>query len=331
MHKRFGYVGKDSQGTLKRSDTIKTTISGGLFQAPADDTVMTIYMNQRTLAKPFSCSGTGVHSGVRVNLTVHPAPANHGIRFQRSDLPDSPTIRALFRNVVDTSLATVIGQEGAIVSTIEHLMATFAGLAIDNALVTIDGYEMPIMDGSARVFAEGIMEAGIVALDKPRSFLAITKKVELCEGDKRVTAVPCDHFSITCGIAFNHPMINEQSVTLDSRDNTFLTDISPARTFGFYRDIKMLKLYGLGRGAELDTGIALTDDGIMNEGGLRFPDEFARHKLLDCLGDFSLLGMPILAHITTSKSGHAFNHAFLETLFEHKDSWETRTVEADAL
>ncbi len=288
--------------------------------------VMTIYMNQRTLAKPFSCSGTGVHSGVQVNLTIHPAPANHGIQFQRSDLLDSPTIRALFPNVVDTSLATVIGQEGAIVSTIEHLMASFAGLGIDNALVTIDGYEMPIMDGSAKVFARGIMDAGIVALDTPRSFLAITEKVELIDGDKRVTAIPCDHFSISCGIAFNHPMINEQTYTLDLRDNTFLTDISPARTFGFYRDIKMLKLYGLGRGADLGTGIALTDDGIMNEGGLRFPDEFVRHKLLDCLGDFSLLGMPILAEITTLKSGHAFNHAFLETLFKNKGSWETRTL-----
>lgn len=292
---------------------------------------MTIYMNQRTLAKPFSCSGTGVHSGVRVNLCLLPAPANHGIRFQRSDLPDSPTIRAFFRNVVDTSLATVIGQEGAIVSTIEHLMAAFAGLSIDNALVTIDGYEMPIMDGSARIFAEGIMEAGIAELDKPRSFLAITEKVELVEGDKWVIAEPCDHFSITCGIAFNHPMINEQSVTLDLTDDSFLKEISPARTFGFYRDIKMLKLYGLGRGADLGTGIALTDDGIMNEGGLRFSDEFVRHKLLDCLGDFSLLGMPILAKITTHKSGHAFNHAFLEALFENKGAWETRTLESKAL
>ena len=293
--------------------------------------VMTIYMKQRTLAKPFSCSGVGVHSGVQVNLTIKPAPANHGIRFQRSDLPDSPTIRAFFRNVVDTSLATVIGQEGAIVSTIEHLMATFCGLSIDNALVTIDGYEMPIMDGSAHEFAIGVREAGIVELDKPRSFLAITEKIELVDGDKRVTAMPCDHFSITCDIAFNHPMINEQSYTLDLRDNTFIDAISPARTFGFYRDIKMLKLYGLGRGADLGTGIALTDEGIMNDGGLRFTDEFVRHKLLDCLGDFSLLGMPILAKITTNKSGHAFNHAFLESLFENKGSWETRTMEANSL
>lgn len=303
---------------------------GSPCRRPANDTVMTIYMNQRTLAKPFSCSGVGVHSGVQVHLTVHPAPANHGIRFQRSDLPDSPTIRALFRNVVDTSLATVIGQGGAIVSTIEHLMATFSGLAIDNALVCIDGYEMPIMDGSARVFAEGIVAAGIQELDAPRCFLAITEKVELTEGDKRVTALPSDHFSITCGIAFSHPMINEQRVTLDLREGTFLTEISPARTFGFYKDIKMLKLYGLGRGADLDTGIALTDDGILNEGGLRFPDEFVRHKLLDCLGDFSLLGMPLLAEITTSKSGHAFNYAFLEALFANKGAWETRTLEPSA-
>lgn len=292
---------------------------------------MIIYMKQRTLAKPFSCSGIGVHSGIQVNLTIQPAPANHGIRFRRSDLADSPTIRAVFRNVVDTSLATVIGQDGVIVSTIEHLMATFSGFSIDNALVIIDGYEMPIMDGSAHAFAQGVMEAGVVELDKPRSFLAITEKIEIVEGDKRVTAVPCDHFSISCDIAFNHPMINEQSYTLDLRDNSFLEAISPARTFGFYRDIKMLKLYGLGRGVDLGTGIALTEDGIMNKDGLRFPDEFVRHKLLDCLGDFSLLGMPILAKITTNKSGHAFNHAFLESLFKNKGAWETRMLETKAL
>ena len=233
--------------------------------------VMIIYMKQRTLAKPFSCSGVGVHSGILVNLTIQPAPANHGIRFRRSDLPDSPTIRALFRNVVDTSLATVIGQEGVIVSTIEHLMATFCGFSIDNALVTIDGYEMPIMDGSAHLFAQGIMDAGIVEMAAPRSFLAITETIEIVDGDKWVRAVPCDHFSITCDIAFNHPMIHEQSYTLDLRDGSFLEAISPARTFGFYRDIKMLKLYGLGRGADLGSGIALTEEGIMNEGGLRFP------------------------------------------------------------
>ena len=285
---------------------------------------MTIYMKQRTLAKPFSCSGTGVHSGVEVHLSIEPAPANHGIRFKRNDLPDSPTIRAFFRNVVDTSLATVIGHEGAIVSTIEHLMAAFCGLGIDNALVTIDGYEMPILDGSAKVYAEGISEVGLKELDASRCFLAITEPVEIVDGDKWVRAEPFEGFSITCGIAFNHPMIGEQSYTLDLFDESFLSEISPARTFGFYREIEMLKLYGLGRGATLDTGIALTEEGIMNEGGLRFEDEFVRHKLLDCLGDFSLLGMPILAKITTSKSGHAFNHSFLEALFAKKGAWETR-------
>lgn len=259
-----------------------------------------------------------------MNLTIEPAPANHGIRFKRSDLPDSPTIGAFFKNVVDTSLATVIGHEGAIVSTIEHLMAAFCGLGIDNALVTIDGYEMPILDGSAKVYAEGISEVGVKELDASRCFLAITEPVEIVEGDKWVRAEPFEGFSITCGIAFNHPMIGEQSYTLDLFDESFLTAISPARTFGFYREIEMLKLYGLGRGATLDTGIALTEEGIMNEGGLRFEDEFVRHKLLDCLGDFSLLGMPILAKITTSKSGHAFNHSFLEALFAKKGAWETR-------
>lgn len=292
---------------------------------------MTIHTQQRTLARPVSCEGVGVHSGISVRLTLKPAPANHGIKFIRKDLPDRPAISALFKMVVDTSLATVIGQDGAIVSTIEHLMASFTGLSIDNAVVELDGYEMPIMDGSARVFSEMIQRAGVKILDTPRSFFVITKQLELEDGDKYVRAFPCDSFRINCAIDFNHPLIGKQSFDFRFSEDTFAKEIADSRTFGFYQDIEHLKQFGLAKGASLETGIAIGSDKVMNSEGLRYEDEFVRHKLLDCLGDFSLIGMPILGRFETWKSGHAFNYAFLEELFSKKDCWETRTFEDAAI
>lgn len=288
---------------------------------------MALVTQQRTVAKPVSCSGVGVHSGITVTLAVKPAPANHGIKFIRTDLPDSPAISAIFNMVVDTSLATVIGNEGAIVSTIEHLMATFAGLAIDNAIVEISGYEMPIMDGSALRFNQLIQEAGIRELDTPRTFFMITGELKIEEGDKYVKATPCDTYTLNTVIEFPHPLIQKQAFEFEASEKSFIENICMARTFGFYRDVDHLRRYGLAKGASLETGIAIDDDTVLNEEGLRFKDEFVRHKLLDCLGDFSLLGMPILGRIETFKSGHAFNHAFLKELMERKDCWKTKTFD----
>jgi len=286
-----------------------------------------LFTRQRTVAKPVSCTGVGVHSGISVTLTIKPAPANHGIKFVRTDLPDSPAISAIFNNVVDTSLATVIGKEGAIVSTIEHLMASFFGLSIDNALVELTGYEMPIMDGSAGQFTAMILDAGVQDLPNPRSFIVITRELAIEEFGKVVKATPHPFFKLSCTIDFDHPLIRRQTFVFDMCQKTFAEEISMARTFGFYKDVEQLRMYGLAKGATLDTGIAIDKDSILNEDGLRFNDEFVRHKLLDCLGDFSLMGMPILGHIETFKSGHAFNHAFLKELFNRKDCWETRTFE----
>lgn len=286
-----------------------------------------LFTRQRTIRRPVSCTGVGVHSGITVELSIKPAPANHGIRFIRKDLPDSPAISAIFNNVVDTSLATVIGNEGAIVSTIEHLMASFFGLSIDNAVVEISGYEMPIMDGSAGQFTAMILEAGIEDLSTPRSFIVITRELSIEEYGKVVKATPHPFFKLSCTIDFDHPLIQRQTYEFDMCQKTFAEEISMARTFGFYKDVEQLRMYGLAKGATLDTGIAIDRETILNEDGLRFDDEFVRHKLLDCLGDFSLMGMPILGHIETFKSGHAFNHAFLKELFNRKDCWETRTFE----
>jgi UDP-3-O-[3-hydroxymyristoyl] N-acetylglucosamine deacetylase len=280
---------------------------------------------QKTIARPVSCSGVGVHSGKQVNLTVQPAPLSHGIKFRRVDLPDCPSVAARFSNVVDTSLATVIGNDGFIVSTIEHLMAAFAGLGIDNAVVDVDAHELPIMDGSAGPFAEMLIKAGIVGQKGPRCYFIIKKPIELEADGKFVGIYPAAHFQISCTIEFDHPLIRTQTHSAIITADYFLKEIAGARTFGFYHEVELMKKYGLGQGASLDNAVVIDREGVLNEGGLRFEDEFVRHKLLDCIGDFSLLGLPIQGHIVAKKSGHNFHHTFLEKFFREKDSWQTCT------
>lgn len=289
-----------------------------------------MYYHQRTVLQPVNCSGIGVHSGKIVNLAIKPAPENHGIRFVRTDLPGKPGVTAHFNNVVDTSLATVIGAEGCIVSTIEHLMASFSGLSIDNAIVEVDAYELPIMDGSAAPFTALIKSAGIQDQDCPRHFFIIKTPIELCENGKSVCVHPSEQFSITYTIDYDHPLIGKQTLSVDIDETAFEKEICSARTFGFYHEVELMKQYGLARGGSLDNAVVIDKEGVLNEGGLRFKDEFTRHKILDCIGDFSLLGMPILGRIEVTKSGHAFNHAFLEKVFIEKRSWETCQIGPDA-
>ena len=285
-----------------------------------------MYFKQRTLAVPVSCSGVGVHSGKPANLTIKPAPENHGIKFIRTDLPDCPCISAHFNMVVDTSMATVIGYDGFIVSTIEHLMASFVGFSIDNALVEIDTYEMPIMDGSAGPFTSMIKSAGIKELDSPRYFFVIKEPIELKKDGKSVGIYPCSSYKVTCTIEYDHSLINRQSYSINLSDEAFESEISRARTFGFLKEYEYFKRYGLAQGVSLDNVVVVGEHDVVNEGGLRYEDEFVRHKILDCLGDFSLLGMPIFGHVVANKSGHAFNHAFLKEIFAQKWSWEARAV-----
>jgi len=287
---------------------------------------MTIPIIQQTVARSIRCSGIGLHSGKSVNLKIHPAPINHGIKFVRTDLPDKPVIPARFNCVVDTSLATVIGSEGAIVSTVEHLMACLAGLSIDNALIELDAYEVPVMDGSAGPFARMILDAGTSQQDAGRHFFVLKEPVELEYDGKFVGAYPDSTFRITCNIEFEHPVIQKQTCSIEVLDHLFECEVSEARTFGFLQEVEYMKRHGLARGGSLDNAVVLDKDDILNPDGLRYEDEFVRHKLLDCIGDFSLLGMPILAHIVTTKSGHAFNHAFLEKFFQQKQSWDTRSL-----
>ncbi|MCF8110390.1 MAG: UDP-3-O-acyl-N-acetylglucosamine deacetylase [Desulfobacteraceae bacterium] len=288
---------------------------------------MGLYKMQRTLGAPVSFTGQGVHSGKTVNLIIHPAPPNFGIRFRRVDLPAKPMVAGNFNRVVDTSLATVIGENGCIVSTVEHLMAALSGLSIDNALMEVDEYELPIMDGSAAVFTRAIREKGIVRQEAPRFYFVILKPILLENRDKSVCLYPDERRIISCTIEFDHPAIGRQSYELEIDDDRFESEISGARTFGFMHELELLKFYGLARGGSLENAVAIDENGVVNEEGLRWPDEFVRHKILDCIGDFSLLGLPILGRICLYKSGHNFNHEFLKTFFKKKKHWKTATIE----
>jgi len=282
--------------------------------------------NQRTLAKPVHFKGIGVHSGQSVNLTIKPAPTNFGINFRRIDLPTAPLVKATFSRVVDTSLATVIGEGGCIVSTIEHLMACFAGLMIDNAICELDNYEPPIMDGSTGEFTRAIREAGIVKQDAPRMYFVVNSPIKLVGEDKSVHLYPSRERRLTSTIKFEHPAIGEQTFSVLLSEENFVREISDARTFGFLKEVEYMQFFGLAKGGSLDNSVVIDENGVMNEGGLRHPDEFVRHKILDAIGDFSLLGMPILGHLVLYKSGHNFNHEFLKTFFDQKSAWETASL-----
>jgi len=284
--------------------------------------------HQQTVGTAVSCSGVGVHSGKTVNLTIKPAPVNHGIRFVRVDLPGQPGVSAHFNNVVDTSLATVIGAEGCIVSTVEHLMAGLTGMSIDNAIVEVDAYELPIMDGSAGPFTQLIKSAGTCRQEGLKCYFQVNKPICLCQDGKSVTVYPANEFRITCTIAYDHPLIGTQTCDFVIGPDTFENEICSARTFGFLHEVELMKRYGLARGGSLDNAVVIDGDRVLNAGGLRYPDEFVRHKILDCIGDLSLIGMPIKGHVVANKSGHAFNHAFLEAFFKEKTSWETCTLDA---
>jgi len=268
--------------------------------------------NQRTLSGPIGCDGVGLHTGQAVKMTLHPAPADHGIVFVRSDLPRPIEIPATARYVVNTELATTVGREGARIGTVEHLLAALSGLGIDNVRIELDGPEVPIMDGSAAPFAYLIRTAGVRMLDAPKSFVVIKKRVSVRDGEKTATLDPCDRFKINCRIDFHHPLISNQTFEMEFSDRTFAREIARARTFGFLRDVETLKKEGLARGGSLENAIVVDEFSILNPDGLRFPDEFVRHKVLDAMGDVALFGRPVIGHLRVYKSGHALNHRLVE-------------------
>ncbi len=275
---------------------------------------------QRTLKNSVLCQGIGLHTGKRVTLQLKSAPTNTGIVFIRTDL-GMRHIPAVAANTGDTSYATSIRQDDATAKTVEHLLSAFAGLHIDNAFVEISSEEVPIMDGSARPFTRLIAEAGVQTQDKIQPMLKIIKPVFVRDGNKQIALWPSESTSISYFIDFNHPMLKDQSLQYAPSEEAYLREIADARTFGFMRDVKTLQAKGLAQGASLENAVALGEDSVLNKDGLRYKDEFVRHKILDLIGDFALAGMPVIGHIVAHKSGHALNAQMVGKLLSSPQNW----------
>lgn len=275
---------------------------------------------QRTLKNSTHCEGIGLHSGMLVRMTLRPAPADTGIVFVRTDL-GGVAISAIAANTAETSYATTLSQNNVAVKTVEHILAAFAGLNIDNVYVEIDAEEVPIMDGSARPFVRLIADAGIQTQEARRPVLKVIRPIFVREGNKQLAIWPAETTSISYFIDFNHPMLKEQSLQYQPTEETFLREISDARTFGFMNDVKTLQANGLAKGASMDNAVALGEDSVLNKDGLRYKDEFVRHKILDLIGDLSLIGMPVIGHIVAHKSGHGLNAQMVGKLLSAPQSW----------
>lgn len=285
---------------------------------------------QKTIKNKVMFSGIGLHSGKEVTMTLRPADAGTGISFHRIDLSPSVSIEAVAGNVVNTRLSTTIGKGGAVVSTIEHLMAALNGCGIDNVHVDIDGPEVPIMDGSAAPFVRGLKEIGVRTLSRPRKFLVIKKPITVVDGDKKIAIIPSRYFRVSFDMRFNHPVVNNQFRSMKFSDEVFERDYAPARTFGFLMEVETLKANGLARGGSLDNAVVIGDDGILNEGGLRYDDEFVRHKIMDSVGDLYLAGYSLVGHVKAYKSGHDLNHKLVTEILARPDCWKlVETAGAD--
>ena len=277
-------------------------------------------------------AGVGLHTGDDVEVTIRPAPPDNGIVFIRSDLGRDARVKACPENVIDTQLATSLGTGRVRVSTVEHLMASFAGLGVDNALVEVNAVELPIMDGSAAPFVRLIRSAGIVEQPLPRRFIEITRKVEWTDGSASTRLAPHDGFRLEYTMNYDHPFFREQCqhAALDFSSRTFIRDVSRARTFGFLADIERLRAMDLVRGGSLENAVVVDDDGVLNHEGLRYEDEFVRHKILDAIGDLYVLGQPIMGTFTGNQSGHGSNIALLRQLLADTGAYRTVTFENGA-
>ena len=286
-------------------------------------------LRQRTLKSLISASGVGLHTGQKVRMVLRPAPADSGIIFRRIDLASPVDIPARADRVGEARLASTLVKDGVKVHTVEHLMSALAGLGIDNAFVDLDAPELPIMDGSASPFALLIQQAGIEEQGAPKRFLRVRKTVEVKEGDKWARLEPYEGLRMSFSIEFRHPVIERstQSVTVDFAETSYLKEIARARTFGFMQEVEDLKDSGLALGGGLDNAVVLDEYGVLNSEGLRFADEFIRHKLLDAIGDLYLIGGPLLGAFTAHKSGHALNNRLVRAVLADSAALETVVFE----
>jgi UDP-3-O-[3-hydroxymyristoyl] N-acetylglucosamine deacetylase len=281
-------------------------------------------VGQRTLRTSIRATGVGLHTGKKVMMTLRPAPPDSGICFRRIDLPQPVDIPARAENVGETTLGTTLVNGTARVSTVEHLLSAFAGLGIDNAIVEVTASEVPIMDGSAGPFVFLLQSAGIEQQAAPKRFIRVRKTVQVTDGDKWARFDPFEGFKVNFEIEFDHPVFKRrlQRATMDFSTTSFLKEISRARTFGFMRDLETLRAHNLALGGTLDNAIVLDDVGVVNEDGLRYEDEFVKHKILDAIGDLYLLGHSLIGEFSGHKSGHGLNNALLRALLKDSEAWE---------
>ncbi|WP_290787313.1 UDP-3-O-acyl-N-acetylglucosamine deacetylase [Halomonas sp.] len=289
-------------------------------------------IRQRTLKNVIRATGVGLHSGKKVYMTLRPAPVDSGIVFVRTDLEPEVRIPAQADNVTDTTLCTALSAGGAKVATVEHLMSAFAGLGIDNAYVDLSAAEVPIMDGSAGPFVFLIQSAGISEQNAPKKFIRIKREITVRDGDKEATFRPHQGFKVAFSIDFDHPAFEEQSQTamVDFSTTSFVKEVSRARTFGFMRDLEYLRSNNLALGGSLDNAIVVDDYRIVNEGGLRYDDEFVKHKVLDAIGDLYQLGHSLIGEFRGVKSGHALNNQLCRALLAQPEAFEIVTFEGEA-
>lgn len=291
-------------------------------------------LKQRTLKTVTRAVGVGLHSGQRVELTLRPAPPDHGIVFRRVDLPRPVDIPVRATSVSDTRMASTLAQGDVRVLTVEHLMSACSGLGLDNLLIDITAEEVPILDGSAASFVYLLQSAGVVNQDAPRRFVRVLKPIEIREGEGRnlkwARLDPYHGYKLTFAIDFDHPAVDStgQCVTFDLGSGRYVREIARARTFGFARDVEMLRAAGLARGGGLDNAIVMDDEKVLNADGLRYGDEFAKHKMLDAMGDLYVLGKPLLAHYSAFRSGHGLNNQLLHALLKQPEAWDEVTFDS---
>ncbi|MBM70314.1 MAG: UDP-3-O-[3-hydroxymyristoyl] N-acetylglucosamine deacetylase [Haliea sp.] len=289
-------------------------------------------IRQRTLRNAIKATGVGLHTGEKVYLTLSPAPIDAGIVFRRVDLDPVVEIPARAENVRETTLSTTLIANGEKVSTVEHLLSAMAGLGIDNAFVDVSASEVPIMDGSAGPFVFLIQSAGIEEQNAAKKFIRIKRPVTVEDGDKTASFLPFDGFKVSFSIEFDHPVFRERSphAEIDFSSTSFVKEVSRARTFGFMHEIEYLRSQGLARGGSVDNAIVVDEYRILNQDGLRYDDEFVKHKILDAIGDIYLLGYSVIGEYRAHKSGHALNNASLRALIAQPDAWEMVTFEDEA-
>lgn len=298
-----------------------------LYKTEASKTLFAM-RNQQTIKSTISSSGKGLHSGAQVSIKLIPASPGSGVRFIQNTPRGRVEIKVSSNKVVATDLSTTLGESGSSVQTVEHLLSALSGLQISNLIVELDSKELPIMDGSAKPFVDLIQKAGILRQKAVQPCIRINRPLEVKDGGKRISIRPADSFSVDCTIRYEHPLISEQRLFYNGEPEEFIRQIAPARTFGFLREVEALWRRGLARGGSTENAIVLGPESVLNKEGLRFPDEFVRHKVLDLIGDLSLIGMPLVGQVEAFCPGHQMNARLVEKIIASPSHWEVVEEEA---